>query len=421
MGFGERTFNLRAELKEEFIGHMIPFWKGLRDREYGGYYGLLDYDLKLDKHADKGCILNSRIMWFFSRAYSFFKKADYLADAKQAYDFFVRHFCDGKEGGVYWSVSYDGEPADDTKHTYNQAFAIYALSAYYEASGDRDALKKAYQLRDLIETKCRDEYGYLEAFTVDFRPASNEKLSENGVMASRTMNTLLHVLEAYTELYRVDRDDSVKRNICEILNIFRKKVYNPEKKRLEVFFDMDYNPLIDLHSFGHDIEAAWLIDRAVSVIEEVNGIYDMRDITGALTSRIYSVVYPEFHTEKLIDRVMGGVPAESENGVVLENRIWWVQCEAMIGFMNGYQEKRDRIEYLEAVNDIWKYIRKYMIDSRPGAEWYSEVDMNGKPVKLPVASQWKCPYHNGRMFLEILSRCGETGDTINSESVTEML
>ena len=229
------------EIRSEFVGHVIPFWEGLRDDKYGGYYGMLDFDLNLDKQAVKGCILNSRILWFFSNAYLCLKDESYLSYAEHAYNFMKDHCIDKDNGGIFWSMTYDGKEEDTTKHTYNQAFAIYALSSYYDAAGKKEALDLAYSLYHVIEDRCRDEEGYLEAFTKDFAPASNEKLSENGVEAGRTMNTLLHVFEAYTELYRVDHNEEVGEKLRFIMNIFADKLYNPERGRLEVFFDKDYN------------------------------------------------------------------------------------------------------------------------------------------------------------------------------------
>ena len=185
-----------SEIKEHLTKDIIPFWRGLKDVEYGGFYGYMGYDLGLDKKAVKGCILNSRILWFFSNAYLVLKEEELLADAGHAFRFLKDYCVDKENGGVYWSLAFDGKPEDTTKHTYNQAFAIYALSSYYDASGDEEALSLAWELYEIIESRCKDEYGYLEAFNVRFEPEDNDKLSENGVMAEKTMNTLLHVFEA---------------------------------------------------------------------------------------------------------------------------------------------------------------------------------------------------------------------------------
>ena len=241
--------NRKAEIKAHLTKDLIPFWKSLRDEENGGFYGQVTYGLKMNKEAQKGCILNSRITWFFANAYLTLKDESLLVYAKHGYDFLKNHCVDKKNGGVYWSVTYDGKPEETLKHTYNQAFSIYALSSYYDASGDKEALSLAYELYDIIETKMRDEQGYKEAFDESFHEIDNEKLSENGVMAAKTMNTLLHVFEAYTELYRVDKNPKVKEKLLWMMDIIADKVYNEKLQRQEVFFDENWNSILDLHSY----------------------------------------------------------------------------------------------------------------------------------------------------------------------------
>ena len=202
----ERIANAAArQLKE----HILPFWLSLQDTEYGGFYGYVGYDLKVNPRYEKGCILNSRILWFFSEAAMLLHDPRAASAADHAYRFLAEHCIDEENGGVYWSVQYDGTPADTTKHTYNQAFALYALGAYYRLTGNEEALELALGIFHLIEEHCTDEEGYLEAFTIDWQPESNEKLSENGVMADKTMNTLLHVLEGYAGLYQACHDPEV--------------------------------------------------------------------------------------------------------------------------------------------------------------------------------------------------------------------
>lgn len=385
---------MKEEIRRELTENIIPFWKSLRDNEYGGYYGYLDYDLKLDKKAVKGCILNNRITWFFSNAYMALGDESLLDEARHGYEFLRDKCIDKVNGGVYWSMTYDGKPEDTTKHTYNQAFCIYALSSYYAASGDTEALDLAYKLFDIIEDKCTDDLGYMEAFTADFKPESNEKLSENGVMADKTMNTLLHVFEAYTELLRVDERPAVKERLKWMMDVFADKMYNPSLHRQEVFFDREYNSLIDLHSYGHDIETSWLIDRGVDVIDDPAYREKMTPITKDLADNVYKVAF-DGHS----------LANECERGKVDEKRVWWVQAETVVGFINAYQHARDREEYLDAAMAEWEFIRDKQIDHRPGSEWFSEVSPDGEPNPAKeIVEPWKCPYHNGRMCLEVMER-----------------
>lgn len=386
--------NMVNEIKEHLISDIIPFWENLKDETYGGFYGYMDYDLKVDQKAVKGCILNSRITWFFANAYTLLGETELLTYARRGYEFLKNYCMDKEKGGVFWSVTYDGKPEDTTKHTYNQAFSIYALSSYYEASGDEEALALAKQLMEIIEERCTNENGYMEAFDREFKPVENDKLSENGVIAEKTMNTLLHVFEAYTELYRVSKDARAKERLEWMMDLMAERIYNPALHRQEVFFDNDYHSLIDLHSYGHDIETAWLIDRGVEVLEEESYEKKMTPITRNLTERIYEVAF-DGHS----------LANECENGVVNQHRIWWVQAETVVGFLNGYQKDKSRREYLEAAKSQWQFIKEHVIDKRKGSEWFWEVNPDGTPIPdRPIVEPWKCPYHNGRMCFEVLKR-----------------
>lgn len=384
----------KEEIKNHLVNGIIPFWSNLRDDEFGGYYGYMDYDLNLDKKAVKGCILNSRILWFFSNAYMVLKDNSLMDQAKHAYEFMKNHCLDKENGGIYWSIRYDGKPEDTMKHTYNQAFAIYALSSYYDISKDEEALNHAFSLYKTIESKCKDEIGYLEALDKNFNIIPNDALSENGVMADRTMNTILHVFEAYTELYRVSKDEDVKTKLIDIINTFADKVYNKELNRQEVFFNNKWESLIDLHSYGHDIETAWLMDKGVDILNEPEITAKMYPITKALTKKIYELAFDG-----------NSLANECEKGVVDERRIWWVQAETVLGFLNGYLKDNSKTEYMDAAEKQWKFIKDYVIDKREGSEWFKEVRKDGSPYEgLEIVEPWKCPYHNGRMCIEVLRR-----------------
>ena len=384
------------EVEEELTGHILPFWERLIDRENGGFYGRMDYDGTLRKDAVKGGILHARILWAFSNACTVLKDDSLMPYAKHAYEFLTGPLWDDQYGGVFWTVTADGKPAEDLKHGYCQAMSLYAISSYYEASGDEKALMRAMELYDLLEQEMHDEYGYKESFTRDFRWAENEKLSENGIEASKTMNTNLHVFEAYTELYRVSGYPQVADKMREILDIFVEKIYNPEKHRLDVFFDEHFNPIIDLHSYGHDIEFTWLADRGLEVLDDIQYSSQLAPIIKDLTQTIYKVA---------LDPVGTSVYMEAENGLVRKTRNWWTQCEAIVGFYNAFQKDESMVEYEKAVEDIWGFIKENLIDERQGFEWIQEVDVTNMPVtSLPIVGVWKCPYHNTRMCLELIKR-----------------
>lgn len=381
-----------SEIRRELTEGIIPFWRGLRDDERGGYIGQVEFDLTRRPEAERGCILNSRILWFFSEAYLLLKEPALLREADHAYEMLCR-MLDQERGGVYWSLHADGTVADGTKHTYNQGFAIYALSAYFRAGGNRAALELARGLFRLVEEKCFDGEGYLEAFSAGWKPAGNDKLSENGVEAGRTMNTLLHVLEGYTGLYEAGKDPEVRERLLWIMNTWAEKIYNPERCRQEVFFDLQYHSLIDLHSFGHDIETSWLADHTLEVLGD-------RVLTEKLRPMLLSMAE---HTLQAAYTAGNGFANEGENSRVDTTRVWWVQAEALLGFLNAWQHTGQQ-RYLDAVRSQWEYIKEKMIDPREGSEWFWSVKEDGTPIEKPIVEPWKCPYHNGRMCIEVLRR-----------------
>ena len=382
---------LYNEIKAHLEEKILPFWEALKDDEHGGFYGYMDESLKLNRQADKGCILNSRILWTFSTAARVLKRADLVPFADQAYAF-LNSFLDPENGGVYWSVTWDGKPADTTKHTYCQAFAVYGLAAYYRLTGKEEALGKAMDLFRVIERKCRDEKGYLEALKADFSPESNEKLSENGVMASRTMNTLLHVIEAYAELERACPDPAVREAGLRGLEQALTTVYNPTGRRMEVFFDADFRSLLDMQSYGHDIEGSWLLKDAAE------------SLAGGAKAEKWQPMCLDL-LESATERAFTdhGLHYEMVNGQLNTIRAWWPQAEAMLGFLFGWESTGDPV-WLRRMRTQWDYVLRSVVDSREGGEWLNEIREDGSSIGKPVVEEWKCPYHNGRMCLRLLER-----------------
>ncbi|HPX26248.1 MAG TPA: AGE family epimerase/isomerase [Treponemataceae bacterium] len=389
---------------------ILPYWNSLKDST-GGFYGFVDHNLTVNKKADKGVILNSRILWFYSNVYLSTGDESSLAYADHAYDFLINSCLDKENGGLFWMINSDGTVKDTVKNAYNQAFGIYALSSYYRASGNKDALNVAYSLFECIESYCADEYGYLEAFDKTWKNAVESAICDQGVVADKTMNTLLHVLEAYTELLYSDAHPSVARKLLRILNICKDKMYNPELKRLEVFFDRKMETLSDIHSYGHDIEAAWLLDRACEVLEANSHIlsYDenkelyssakiIREMDSIISQQILNIAFKD---GALNNEARG---EKTGNPHIDTDRIWWVQAETVVGFYNEYEKSGSKI-FLEASEAVYDYIEKYVVDKRKGGEWFWYVDNKGIPkTDHGITEPWKCPYHNGRMCIELINR-----------------
>ncbi|APC39748.1 AGE family epimerase/isomerase [Clostridium estertheticum] len=385
--------DLLKEVKKELDERIFPFWSNLADYENGGFYGYVGYEGIINKNSEKGVILNTRILWFFSAIYCLQKKPEALRLANHAYEFMETKLFDDEYEGLYWMVDFKGVPTDNRKHIYNQAFGIYGLCQYYKATGKEEVLNKAKKLFALIENKCENSNGYLEEFDRLWNEKENEMLSENNVISDRTMNTHLHILEAYTLLYEVSKDNNVAKRLYYILDLIKNKIYSPKKHSLKVFFDKDWSETVDIQSYGHDIEGSWLIDRAAEILEDKKLIESTHEYTLEIAENIYKNAYSTL-----------GVINETVDGITDAGRVWWVQAETIVGFYNAYEKTKD-IKYLNAANDLCKYIKKFVVDKKENSEWYWKLAKDNSPIiNMPIVEPWKCPYHNGRMCIEIIER-----------------
>ncbi len=384
---------MTAEIEKELHEHIMPFWLEMMDREHGGLYGFMDVELNMDRKADKGGIATARHLWAFSAAYRVTGKAAYLDAAKHAYQFMKEKLVDREYGGLYWLVDYEGNPSDDRKHVYCQGFGVYSLSEYVRATGDQEALALARELFELMEERGFDKENnaYKEEFTRQWEEKPNVSLSENGVLADITMNTHLHVLEAYTTLYRVWPDARVKERVENLMNLFRDRIYDAAGKYNRVFFNKQWESLIDLKSYGHDIEASWLLDEAIKAAQLTDATYD---------AMVKDLAYAIADSAVLSD---GSIANEIHGDQLDDTRVWWVQAEAIVGFINAFERTQDQ-RFIELAHGVWNYTKKYMIDRRPGGEWFWSVEANGNPSSLNVVDPWKASYHNGRLCLEMIER-----------------
>ncbi len=384
-------------LKEEIQAHLedeiLPFWMRLIDETNGGFFGEVDYDLTVNKEADKGGIATARFLWTFSSAYRVTKNPLYKTHATHLYKFLRDKLYDKEYKGIYWLVDYEGKPKDTRKHVYAQSFAVYALSEYYRITKDKEALDLALEIFHLIEEKGYDKTNkaYMEEFDRKWAPTPNEMLSENGLVADITMNTHIHVLEAYTNLYKANPTEYLKKRLITLIEVHYEKIYNKDTKFLGVFFDKNWNVLVDMKSFGHDIEASWLLDEAIKVLGIKNAAYD---------KMVLDIAY------NIADYAMqkDGSLINEEVGTELDKtRIWWVQAEAMVGYLNAYMHTKDpRFEVL--IKNLWEYTKENIVDKREMSEWFWSVEPDGRPTKRSIGEPWKTSYHNGRFCLEFIER-----------------
>lgn len=385
------------EIELQLEDKIIPFWRGLNDRTYGGFYGHVDYQLNIDKQAEKSLISTARHLFSFSLWFNHFKNEAYLKEAKHAFEFLLK-YKDHKYDGYVWMVDYQGQHTDLTKHIYGQSFAIYGLSEYYRATKDSKALDEALALFKLIEEKsCKNLYIYHEAFAQRWEKSSNELLSVHDTNLVHTMNTVIHILEAYTNLYKVSKDNDVKQKIIEILEGIYYKFYDNKQNRFFMYLDYGGNVVDMGESFGHDIETCWLVDEALQSIEVE--LPHLRQMTYDVCEHVFKEGFTDM-----------GLISERINGIDNEERVWWIQSEAMVGFYNHYQKTKNKT-YLEAVKSIYEFVIKFIADERDNAEWLWGVDKDFKPMKhRGFAESWKTGYHNGRALIELIRR-GDSHDS----------
>ena len=398
----EQLKSLAAACEQELRGHILPFWMNLRDPR-GGFYGQMTHDLVLHRDAPKGIILHARILWAFSSAYLRFQDPDYLEAARHAYDF-LQQAWDMENGGFYWSMTADGKPFETDKYAYCNAFCIYGLTLFSEAAKDRDALNLALKTFDIIEEHFSERGGYIETFAEGWQPLENDHLSEHDLHAAKTMNTTLHLIEAYAELYRVTGFAYVGDALHKLLRLIADEIYLPDRKMLGVFFDENLNLLGDLHSFGHDIEASWLLDHACDCLNRKKVTAEFRELDYTLANHVYEAAFKD-----------GALYNERFMQEIDKTRVWWVQAEGVLGFLNAAKTagtiKKDSSaasRFISCACSLWEYIRTHQIDPREGGEWFGETETDGTPrSSCDMAGIWKCPYHNSRMCLEVIRRVSD--------------
>lgn len=385
-------------MQDVLMGNILPFWlEKTIDRENGGFYGRIDGHGVLHKEAEKGAILNARILWTFSAAYRVLRKPDYLEAATRAKDYVIAHFYDKEFGGTYWSLDYLGQPKDTKKQFYAIGFMIYGLSEYARATGDKEALDYAIRLFDTIERHSfdRENNGYIEACTREWGEIADMRLSDFDANYPKSQNTHLHIIEPYTNLFRVWKDERLERALRNLINIFTDHILNPETHHLDLFFENDWTRGAGhLESYGHDIECSWLMHEAALVLGD-------KDVLAKVEPVVQMVAKA---SEKGLNADGSMIhEANLDTGHVDDDLHWWVQAETVVGFFNIYQYFGDETA-LDKAERCWQYIKDNLID-RENGEWYWSRHADGTlNTDDDKAGFWKCPYHNGRMCLEIIER-----------------
>jgi cellobiose epimerase len=395
-----------ARFKRELVGNILPFWmRHTVDRQNGGFYGTISCDLTVDRESPRAAVINTRILWTFSAAALKLGDPQYREMADWAYRYIVEKFWDKQYGGIYWMLDYAGNPLSDRKQIYAQAFAVYAMAEYFRATGKQESLERARQLYRLIEEKSHEPVygGYLEACGRDWGPLEDLRLSEKDLNSPKSMNTHLHVMEAYTNLRRAWPDPELQAKQNELLEVTMNHIIDGATGHFKMFFDNRWNSLSDHISFGHDIEGSWLLFEAAQVL----GDPALLDRARALSLRMARAVY-----EEALDQDGSLFYEANSKGVMVDpNKHWWAQAEAVVGFYNAYQLSGDE-RYLDQAYRVWEYIEEKIID-RVHGEWHAKLRPNGTPYTEQedgdacLVGPWKCPYHNSRVCLEMMERLNE--------------
>lgn len=377
--------------------NILPFWiKNGPDADTGGFVGEIDQSGNVNQDAPRGSLLTSRILWTFSAAYRRWPDPQYKELADRGYQYLVEVLWDQENGGLLWSVEPSGAPLEIQKEIYGQAFGIYAFSEYYRAIGEKESLDYATRLFELFEKHVRDREhgGYFELFDAEWNKIDPLGAKVMGAgLGAKSQNTHLHVMEAFTNLMRVWPDPALKEAQRELLDIMLHKVLDRESGHLGLFFDREWNVVSTGISYGHDIEAAWLMVEAAEVLGDEDLIRSAHEA---------AVIIAEATLRDGIDKD-GAVALDGEPGRVTNPlRDWWPQAEGVIGFLCAWQISGDET-YLDAAEKLWGFIEDKFVDRKQG-EWHRGITAEGEIVTYDKVAFWKGPYHNGRAGMEVSER-----------------
>jgi mannobiose 2-epimerase len=388
-----------ARWREELTDNVLPWWQRQIFDAEGRVLGARGNDGQ-PREATRSAVLGTRLLWTFASAqHRLGATVEGGRAAHRAWAWLNEALIDPVDGGVFWSVDGDGRPLQVHKQTYAQAFAIYALCACHawQAKDDSPALQQALDFFELLQAHAFDpaDGGCWEGRMRDWRPLPSARLSDKEPAAPKTMNTMLHVLEALTELLGHHRVPAVEARLRELLVLFLDRIWLPGRACFGLYFSEDWRVLTPDVSWGHDIEAAWLLVRAADMLADAA----LQARTRALAVQVADAVLARGVAPD------GSVLGEGrfDGSVTDERRHWWCQAEAVVGFWDAWQWGGDP-RHAETAWRAWAYIDRHHVD-RVGGDWFKTLDPQGRPLdSVPKAGPWECPYHHVRAGLEMIER-----------------
>lgn len=385
--------SLIREFQRTLNENILSFWTRQMVDPNGGFYGRIDGRGKLHEQSDKAVILNTRILWTYAAAFQVTGNPKHKMMADRAYEYLVKHFIDTHNGGVYWMVDYQGHVVSDKKQVYAQAFAMYAFAEYHKINEYKRAKDHAIRLFELIESHSFDaeRNGYFEAMDAEWKPLDDVRLSDKDMNATKTMNTHLHVLEAYTNLYRIWPDKSLNQQLKNLIGLMS-TTFVTDSGHFKLFFNDDWKLLSHEISFGHDIEGSWLLCEAAEALHDE-----------ALSEEVNQVAV------KMVDAALRGLDSDGglmneagPEGITDSDKHWWPQAEALVGLVNAWQITGEP-KYFDQLHKVWGFTKAHLIDKE--GEWFWKVNKHGDvDLQEDKTGPWKCPYHNGRAMIELMNR-----------------
>jgi mannobiose 2-epimerase len=418
--------NMDNSIRKELLNKWYP---QSMDTVYGGFLSTFTYDFKPTGAQDKMIVTQARHTWTNAKASEAYPNVGYYkTGALHGFRFLRDVMWDKTYGGFYNLVDRQGNDKSDPrkpKEAYGNSFGIYALAAYYKASGDTSALNLVKKAFLWMEKHSHDPVykGYYQHLQRDGTPVVRDNnVPSTSDLGYKDQNTSIHLLEAFTELYSVWHDDLVRQRLQEMLFLVR-DVITTKKGNLVLFFQPDWTPVsfrdssessvlkhrnLDHVSFGHDIETAFLMleashalglknDKTTMTIAKLMVDHALRNGWDSTVGGFYDEGYYFKNKEKI--------------SIILDSKNWWAQAEGLNTLLlMAYHFPNDEMHYYDKFKQLWQYIQTYLIDHVNGDWFESGIDKEPQRKTALKGHIWKATYHHYRSLSNCIKRLRGNGE-----------